>query len=114
MNFSKETHNNILIEIVNIKRATFNEAEEFKNILLKDIEDGWRNIVVDLKTNSFMDSTFLGALMVGLKTVTKHGGDLRITSAHGDTQAILGLTGANRVLQFFESKEDAIASFEKK
>ncbi len=37
MNFIRQINNEIVIEYVNINRATMSEADEFKNILLKDI-----------------------------------------------------------------------------
>jgi anti-anti-sigma factor len=78
MEFIKEIHNNILIEIVNLERATLKEAEQFKLILVKDIEEGNKNIIVDLNNCEFIDSTFLGALVVSLKKTTALGGDLKL------------------------------------
>ena len=109
--FAREISSNVLIEIVNIERATYKETDEFRNILLKDIEGGWRNIVIDLKNNKFMDSTFLGSMITALKTLSKLGGDLRIAGAHGDSQAILEFTGTSRVFKTFKTREAAVQSF---
>jgi len=114
MNFTRETTGDVLIEKVNITRATVTEAEELKDILLKDIENGWRKIVIDLTNNSFIDSTFLGSIVIGLKTISKLGGDLRISGAHGDVKSILEITGSSRVLISFDSLEQAVSSFQDK
>jgi len=111
MNFSKEIRGDVLVEIINLKRATVMETEEFRNILFKDIDEGWKKIVIDLKECSFMDSTFLGTLLIGLKTIIKREGDLRIAGAHGDSQAILELTQTSRVFKSYKNLDDAIASF---
>ena len=114
MNFSQEVSNDILIEIINLKRATITESDEFKKILLKAIADGWRKVVIDFKYCSFMDSTFLGSLVLGLKEIAKVGGDLRIAEAHGDSQEIIELTGTSRIFQTFKTREEAILSFNTK
>ncbi|MGA7723328.1 MAG: STAS domain-containing protein [Ignavibacteriaceae bacterium] len=114
MNFSKETAGDVLIEKINIKRATAAEADEFRDILLNDIETGWRRIVIDFEDNSFIDSTFLGAIVTVLRTLSKLGGDLKISSVHGDVKNILDLTGSFRVLSSFDTKEEAVLSFQNK
>ena len=109
--FFREILEDILIEVVNIERATYKETDEFRNRLKKDFEEGWRKIIVDLKYNLFMDSTFLGSLITSLKTVSKLGGDLRIAGVRGDTKAIFEFTGTSRVFKIFKSREAAVNSF---
>ena len=111
MNFSRETIGDVLIEKIKIDRATVTEADEFREILLKDIESGWRQIVIDFEDNSFIDSTFLGTIIIALRTISKLGGDLRIFGANGDAINILEITGVFRVLSSFDTKEEAVLSF---
>ena len=82
MEFTKETYDKVLVEIVNLERATLKEAEQFKKVLIEDIQDGYKNLVVDLNSCEFIDSTFLGALVVSLKKATSLGGDLRLVGYH--------------------------------
>ena len=112
-NFSTEIVDDVLIEVVNLKRATSNEAPEFQKRLIKDMDDGRRKIVVDLKNNVFMDSTFLGSLITTLKNISKLGGDLRIAGTHGDTKAIFEFTGTSRVFKIFKNMGDAVKSYKK-
>jgi anti-sigma B factor antagonist len=114
MNFSRETTGDVLIEKINIKRATAAEADEFRNILLKDIESGWRKIVIDFEDNSFIDSTFLGSIVTVLRTLSKLGGDLKISSIHGDVKNMLDITGSFRVLSSFDTRQEAVLSFQNK
>ncbi|MFO7524483.1 MAG: STAS domain-containing protein, partial [Ignavibacteriaceae bacterium] len=78
MEFTRETQGDILVITVNLFRATMKEADNFKHTLVSEIEQGWKKIVVDLSYCEFIDSTFLGALVVSLKKVTSMGGDLRL------------------------------------
>ena len=111
MSFIRETRGEVLIERVNLKRATVMETDEFREIILKDINEGWKKLVVDVEKCTFMDSTFLGSLLIGLKALTKIGGDLRIAGAKGDSQAIMELTGTSRVFKSFDSLDEAVSSY---
>jgi anti-anti-sigma factor len=111
MDFTKEIYGNVLLEVVNLTRATLKEAEEFKQILTEDIESGWRKIVIDLAECEFIDSTFLGALVVSLKKVTALGGDLRLIGFQPAVHSMFELTRMYRVFEAFKTREEAIKSF---
>jgi anti-anti-sigma factor len=111
MDFYQEKHGVVIVDVVNISRATMKEAEEFKQVLLKDIELGWRKIVVDLTDCEFIDSTFLGALVVSLKRITGLGGDLKLVGFQSAVTEMFQLTRMFRVFETFSSREEAIKSF---
>ncbi len=111
MDFIKEKYGDVILEVVNLERATLKEAEDFKKILIKDIEEGSRKLVVDLSQCEFIDSTFLGALVVSLKKVTSLGGDLKLIGFQPAVHAMFELTRMFRVFETFTSKEDAIKSY---
>jgi anti-anti-sigma factor len=111
MDFTKEIYGNVLLEVVNLTRATLKEAEEFKQILTEDIESGWRKIVIDLAECEFIDSTFLGVLVVSLKKVTALGGDLRLIGFQPAVHSMFELTRMYRVFEAFKTREEAIKSF---
>jgi anti-anti-sigma factor len=112
MDYLQETYEDILVQVVDLTRATLREAEEFKFTLSKSIEQGYRKIVVDLSLCEFIDSTFLGALVVSLKKVTAMGGDLRLVGFHPAVHSMLELTRMHRVFESYPTKEDAINSYE--
>jgi anti-anti-sigma factor len=110
-NFSKEINKDIVVEIVELSRATFQEVQEFKNILNGDIENGFLKFVVDLNGCEFMDSTFLSTLVTTLKSLISLGGSLKLSSVSSDVRSLMELTGINRVFEIFESKNEAMESF---
>ncbi len=110
-NFSREVRGDVVIESVNLPRATMKESEEFKKILMEDINNGYTNLVIDLNGCEFMDSTFLGTLVIALKEVFRRGGDLKIAAAHSDAQAILEITGTAKVFEQYISIDEAVKSF---
>ncbi len=112
MDFIREKHGDIIVEVVNLTRATLKEAEEFKQTLTQDIEMGARKIVVDLAECEFIDSTFLGALVVSLKKITNLAGDLRLVGFQPAVHSMFELTRMYRVFEAYKTKEEAIKSFD--
>jgi anti-anti-sigma factor len=111
MDFIKETYDDVVVEIVDLSRATLKEADEFKQRLAQNIEEGWKKIVVDLSECEFIDSTFLGALVISLKKVTFIGGDLRLIGFQPQVHSMFELTRMYRVFESYKSKEEAVKSF---
>lgn len=112
MDYLQEVYEDVVVQYVDLTRATLKEADEFKYTLTKNIEQGYRKIVVDLSQCEFIDSTFLGALVVSLKKVTSLGGDLRLVGFHPSVHAMLELTRMHRVFESFPSKEEAVKSYD--
>ena len=73
--------NGIPIERVDIVRATLNEAQEINNNLLDDI--GYKNIIVDLSSCDYIDSTFFGAIVNAYRKIKAKGGSIVLVI--GDT-----------------------------
>ncbi|OGU27843.1 MAG: hypothetical protein A2057_07420 [Ignavibacteria bacterium GWA2_35_9] len=109
--YIKEEVGDVVVEKVNLSRATLKEAEDFKRTLVRDIESGKKRIVVDLAHCEFIDSTFLGALVVSLKKITALGGDLKLVGFQPNVRSMFELTRMYRVFESFETKEEAVASF---
>ena len=111
MDYLQEVHEDVVVQVVDLTRATLKEADDFKYTLTRNIEQGYRKIVVDLSTCEFLDSTFLGALVVTLKRVTTMGGDVRLVGFHPAVHSMMELTRMHRVFESFPTKEEAIRSF---
>ncbi|MCZ6702579.1 MAG: STAS domain-containing protein [Ignavibacteria bacterium] len=101
----------MVVEIVDLSRATVNEAKEFVQTLEKDLDSGHKKIVADLSACEFIDSTFLGTLVISLKKVTSVGGDLRLVGFQPAVHTMFDLTRMYRVFDTFDNKKDAINSF---
>ena len=111
MDFTKEKYGDVLVEVVNLTRATLKEAEEFKLTLTQDIEEGAKKIVVDISECEFIDSTFLGAMVVSLKKITGIGGDLKLVGFQPAVHSMFELTRMYRVFESYKTKEEAVQSF---
>jgi len=103
--------NGILVVQINEKRATLEVSGEFKEELLKKIENGNVKVIVDLSQSEFVDSSFLGSLVSGLKRATMKNGDLKIVGLQPTVRAMFELTRLYRIFDVFETQAEAIKSF---
>jgi anti-anti-sigma factor len=101
----------IIIEVVNLAKATREHAEEFKMILLKHIDNDDIKLIVDINQCEFLDSTFLSSLLIALKAAIKKRGNLKLTSPKYDVAEMLEATGMNKVFDIYSGISDAIKSF---
>jgi len=107
----EDLENSICIVILDISRATLHEAEEFKTLLFEKVDIGLKNFIIDLTKCEFIDSTFLGSLVVSLKKATSKGGDLRLIGFQPAVETMFELTRMYRVFDSFRTKKEAIDSF---
>ncbi|MFQ5708926.1 MAG: STAS domain-containing protein [bacterium] len=103
--------NGVLVVNVQTPRATIDIAKGLKDELLNQIEKGNTNLVVDLSMAEFVDSSFLGALVTGLKRTTVHQGDLKLVGLRPAVRTIFELTRLYRVFDIFDTVEEAVSSF---
>ena len=78
-------------------------APRFRQRLLAVISAGVQNVVIDLSSVDFIDSTGLGVLMGAAKRVRSAGGDIRLVSVGSRLSDLIELTRLDRVLDVFDS-----------
>ena len=110
--FEKLQIYDVVVEVVNLSRATFKEAAQLKKILDQDIENKIRKVIVDLSQCEFIDSSFLGVLVLSLKSSAKIGGDIRLVRPADLAKSFLEKSGTLNVFNSYDSLNDAIQSFE--
>ena len=84
-------------------------APEFKERLVQVIEDGKKQLVVDLSKATFIDSTTLGVLVGGVKRLRPSGGSLALVCTDQNITKIFEITGLDRVFPIHASREDALS-----
>lgn len=108
MHFTREIQNGFIVEKVNLTRATLKEADSFKQIIELDMKDGWKQILIDLSECDYIDSTFIGTLVISLKKVKNAGGTLKLIGFQPGVEAMFELTRMYRVFEIYKSREEAI------
>jgi len=104
--------NDLAIEIVNLSRATYKEASQLKKNLDDLIKDNQKKIIVDISQCEFIDSTFLGVLVLSLKSSAKIGGDIRLVRPDEVVKTLMEKAGTLNVFNLYDSVDEAIRSFE--
>ena len=86
------------------------------DVLLKDkvqslIQQGHKNLVIDLSGVSYVDSAGLGELVQAYATTKNRGGALKLLNVTKRLRDLLDVTKLLTVFDTFESESDALASF---
>ena len=110
--FIKEIYEDVVIEVVNINRATLKEAIEFKAVLTNEIDNGCKKMIIDLSSCEYMDSTFLGTIVVALKKINNANGKLVLISPKTFAYDMLHVTGTMKLFDVFDSMDMALEYFD--
>ena len=86
---------------------------DFKNQMIKLVEEGNADFVINLTDVEVIDSSGLGALVSVMKRVGKNG-EIKLSNARENIRSLFELTRLDKVFHFYHSEEDAVASFRKK
>ncbi len=106
----KKLDNDYLIE-VNYPRTSIYLANDFKNIVFSAIDNGERSIIVDFSQCDFIDSTFLGVLVVAHKRLLPVGGKIKLVITNPTVLASLEMTRINKIFTVFSSVTNAVENF---
>lgn len=111
MNYTiNERYGSVVIELKG-KVMGGPDAETFRNELHELIEEGKTNVVVDLSSVKFMNSSGLGILIGGLTTMRNAGGDLKISGAIESVKSMLMVSQLLKVFDHYETLDDALAAY---
>jgi anti-anti-sigma factor len=110
--FERKIIKDIIVEVVNLTRATYKEAGELKKILSDYHDLSFRKVIVDISQCEFIDSTFLGVLVVALKNMSKIGSELRLVKPSSDALALMETVGTLKIFNSYETLEQAVNSFD--
>ena len=106
--FEKNINVEILVIEVDLFRASIKDSAKFRVILDKELENGFKNIIVDLSKCTFIDSSFIGALVVTLKKLVKLRGDLKLVITSKIIQNAVHLSRTVELFNTYYSVEEAL------
>lgn len=106
--FTTEIIDNFFIVSVNLTRATFKEVNQFNKILSNAIRSGYDSILIEMCEVEYIDSTFLGALVVNLKKLMKTKSRFSLVGLKPSVYTIVQNTHLNRTFNIFTSRDEAL------
>ncbi len=88
------------------------DGPELKEQLENLKQAGKLNVVIDLGETEFMDSSGIGALIAGLTSMRRSGGDIRLANLEKRIQGLFVMTRLlGPVFENYDSVEEAIESY---
>lgn len=86
--------------------ATYVKEHVDEVILRKNV----KNIIFDFKNIKFMDSSGIGVIIGRYKKISNGNGKVSIINMNSRVQRVFDLSGMGKIIQVYESYEDAINS----
>jgi len=112
MNLQIEDKGAAIVLEVQEERLDAHNSGDLKNQMLKLFEEGKTNLVVDLQTVRFVDSSGLGALVSGFKNASSRNGNLKLAGLQLQVKSMFELTRLHRVFEIYTDAGEALASFQ--
>lgn len=106
----REVDNAVILDL-NGKLTGGPDADTFREVFKSLIDQGKKNIIVNLEKVSWINSTGLGILISGYTSVRRGGGDLVIMHASDRIESILYVTKLNLLFKAYDGESEALASF---
>lgn len=98
----------VIVDLL-VDRLDASIASNFRNKLIEIIKDGNTLIILNLTNMKFVDSSGLGAIVSGLKTLGARG-DLTLCCIDERIMSMFRLTRMDRVFKIFKTEGEAISS----
>ena len=108
-----DTHDDGAVTIITVRGdLVIGDAEtSFKKTVTRLVEEGRVNLLVDLSSVGFLDSSGLGALVRALTNTQKEGGQTKLLNAGPQIRKLLQMTKLDSVFEIHEDMEAAVTSF---
>lgn len=110
MNLNVEKKDAISVVTVIDERIDAHNSDEFKQSLLRMIDNGETRVVIQLSHVRFIDSSGLGALLSANKHVLVKSGKLVLVGIQKQVLAMFELTRLNRVFEIYGDLDEALAN----
>ena len=101
------------VTILNLTgKVTLGEGD----VLLKDklhslLNQGRKDVLLNLAQVSYVDSAGLGAIVSAYTTMTREGGSLKLANVTKKLQDLLAITKLLTVFETFDSEDEALRSY---
>ncbi|MBK7498707.1 MAG: anti-sigma factor antagonist [Ignavibacteriales bacterium] len=106
-----EKYNAVIVELKgNVMGGE--DTKEFNELLHKLIDEGKKNVIVDLSEVKFMNSSGLGMLISGLTTMKRENGSLKLAHVTEKIESLLIITKLITIFESYDTVDEAVKSFD--
>lgn len=92
------------------EEASLSNADAFKEEMITIISKGIRLVIVSFENVNYIDSSFLGSLVVALKYAMPRNVDIYLVSLKPDVKNLLTLIRMDKVFRIFNDYEEAMGT----
>ena len=111
MNVQTEQSGGVSIVRVGDARLMYPMLADFAAAVNTLVASGKRDIVIDLRPVTYVDSATIGCLMDLYRQVRAAGGQLKLSGVQKRVETMLTLTGAQNFIEIHEDEPSAVKSF---
>jgi anti-sigma B factor antagonist len=86
-------------------------TERLRNLIQRALDDGKKNILLNMAEVFYIDSSGLGELVAAYTTATRRGGKLKLMKLTQRVQDVVQLTKVYRVFEVYNDEDTAVRSF---
>lgn len=94
--------------------VTMYQNEEFKKAFTALLDEGKKNIVLDLSDTSFISTIVIASFVFMLKRAKEVGGNLVICGVKDKVKEVLNITNLDKIFDIFDSRQEAISEIAKR
>lgn len=102
-----ETENAVQATIIP-EEANLTHAEAFKEEMITIVANGAKLVIVSFENVNYIDSSFLGSLVVALKYAMPRNVDIYLVSLKPDVKNLLTLIRMDKVFKIFKDYQHAM------
>ncbi len=111
MKINKRMEGNVAVISLGGKLMGGPDAEEVRDTIKEVIDDGVKDVLMDLNAVTWVNSTGLGILISSHVTVTNAGGRLKLSSVANKINQIFMVTKLHTVFETFDNETLGLESF---
>ena len=107
-NFNTESINDVFIITIHLQEARIEQAFEFNKILSDAIDKGFKKVLIDLSEVKFIDSTFLGSLIINLRIICAANGKFKLVGLNTNINTMFIQTNLNNIFEISKTRIEAL------
>lgn len=100
--------NDIVQATILTKEASIANSEQFKEEVIKLVDEAPRIIILSFENISYVDSSFLGSLVATLKYAIPRGVDIYLVGLEKDVHNLLTLIRMDKVFKIYKNFQQAM------
>jgi anti-sigma B factor antagonist len=106
-------HPEYIVARVAITEANLNHSDQFKIELVALLNNKKRTVWLNMEQVSYVDSSFLGSLVAGLKHALSTGNDMVLLKVQKDVHDLLKLIRLDKVFKIYADEASATVALNK-